>query len=288
MNKFIRAILDMNRAAFLGDIETLRESYKLFLTLVDPQKEECVKGYEESQKILDNSLEEEWKKVEEENREVYEEMQKDMEYDHKLDMGELSDEKNLMSAIRYIDYSREECKKILKDMLATKNKMSRSRVEEEFYMEQIHLESYYGNEFHIATKIETNFCNSIVISVYALIRKYLNDIYRLVYNKPSGDIETIIKYMKNHTQIEIDDKFIVFWDSIKAIRDTIINEDGATTFISDEDVEKIKRMNEYGCEIKPDNRIALNPKFIEHCFGMSGNIVLGTLLQILNDGDSQG
>ncbi|WP_059369537.1 hypothetical protein [Treponema endosymbiont of Eucomonympha sp.] len=162
----------------------------------------------------------------------------------------------------------------------------------------------YADDFFLAKMVEHTFCNSIIISIYTLIEKYLNEICRSlrVYKGLSLVCEDINgtgvirakKYLEKLCKITFDTKDTNFLFGINAVRNIIAHNNGELSKASTRQIGQITKISQQapGCKIIPydfydadkqpwekiDQKIELELDFVDYCFEQE-NIVFKNIFK---------
>jgi len=172
----------------------------------------------------------------------------------------------------------------------------KKELEKKTEMARCQFEICYGgafdDKFDVVKAIEENFHQSMVVLIYSLIEKHMNDICKYIEsikhipytcNKRYCGVMDAVNYMMVNVDIEIYEKYIIFLKEICAVRNVIAHEIGKMDHRSDKDIAIIESMVEYGCEIKQigscdletktvNSEIKIKPEFIVYCFESSAKL----------------
>jgi len=163
----------------------------------------------------------------------------------------------------------------------------------------------YFDDFYIIEMVEHTFCNSMTISIYTLIEKYLNEICDSLKNyknipitykelKDTGVIGAK-KYMTKLCGLQFDTATAMFLSGINAVRNVIAHENGDLYSATQSNINKIINISKQtaGCKVKSTEGVndkgekttvyqhmELGFEFVEYCFEKS-QLVFETIFRQL-------
>jgi len=155
---------------------------------------------------------------------------------------------------------------------------------------------FYADDWYLSELVEKTFCNSVIISIYTMIEKYLNEFctsLKKVKNIPinyedltgQGVVRSTL-YIEKLGGISLCTQDSSFLSNINAIRNVIAHNNGDLKNCSEKNLNKIINISQLapGCKIierdtynenilkKTPKRIELKLEFVEYCLTRSQSV----------------
>jgi hypothetical protein len=167
--------------------------------------------------------------------------------------------------------------------------------------------NFYDDDWYLSELVEKTFCNTVIISIYTLIEKYLNELCGILmeeknipinYEELTGQgVVRAKKYVEKLGGMSFCTKDSSFLMGINAIRNVLAHDNGDLRNCKKEKLGRIINTSQQapGCKIiekeiydsannkyeKKPQRIELDLEFVEYCF-KQGQSVFDNLIKQLN------
>jgi len=305
----VKSFLSSENSTIFCDFRTLRMSIERFNSLIENEEHKLDNCYNNDLDQLKKEVEVEEKKVSQEHdktknnaivaKKIARQKFNDVEEHDEMMIG------NKLRANAIVDTYNGDMKKIQKYIENT-NLISQRKLDELRFRDMedtFGLDGCYSEEFLVLRKLKKNFFNSMVITIYATVKKHLNKIYEYrtfaeasknTYSSKCYSVEDVLLQLKTYGGVNLDEQDLVFLSELKEIRNLIAEEDGALYNKTDTEKTKIRNMTikvpikqresrDFGTQeiIKTDYRLDLTPEFIESCLQQSGEVLGKIMAQVL-------
>jgi len=152
------------------------------------------------------------------------------------------------------------------DLIAKNEKLQKDLENESEEARDQHYDLYF-DDFYLIEMIEQTYCNSMIISIYTLIEKYLNEFCKrlkdiknipIKHSELRGDgVERAKIYINKLCELKFDQNDAEFLSGINAIRNVIAHENGELYNTDEKNINKILNISKKtsGCTVKQEDYI---------------------------------